>query len=288
MTGAIPWWKTPTAWAGGRAGLVRGPRKLKTVGTPSSRRGPAVRLSPELNAGAKQNVMPTSSATLTTAAGGRLMTTPSSSSTSAAPAREEAARPPCLTTLTPAAAATMAAMVEMFTVWARSPPVPTRSTGSPETLIAADFRSMPSASPDTSATLSPLARSAIANAAIWASVAVSPMICSMAHLAWSEVRDLPSSSVLSSAGQVVVMVSAPFVSARRGRVRHASGRLVEAAGAYALGGPPRRRATTGTNTRSCVQDSRHGDPHRAAPIYVAGTHASGSGDRLGFGVWRRS
>ena len=33
-----------TAWADGRAGLATGPRKLNTVGTPSSRRGgPACR-----------------------------------------------------------------------------------------------------------------------------------------------------------------------------------------------------------------------------------------------------
>src|SRR4051794_14317831 len=30
---------TPTTWRVGRAGLARGPRKLNTVGTPSSRRG---------------------------------------------------------------------------------------------------------------------------------------------------------------------------------------------------------------------------------------------------------
>ena len=56
------------------------------------------------------------------------MATPSSSSTSAVPQAEDAARLPCLTTARPDPAVTSAAMVEMFTVWARSPPVPTTST----------------------------------------------------------------------------------------------------------------------------------------------------------------
>ncbi len=93
-------------------------------------------------------------------------------------------------------------MVETLTVLARSPPVPTRSTGLPETRIAADPASMPSASPATSATLSPLARSATANAAIWASVARSVMIWFIAQAAWREVREAPSSSVVRSRGQV--------------------------------------------------------------------------------------
>ena len=55
------------------------------------------------------------------------MTTPSASSTSAAPHADDAARFPCLTIRAPAAAATIAPIVEMLTVLARSPPVPTRS-----------------------------------------------------------------------------------------------------------------------------------------------------------------
>ena len=42
-------------------------------------------------------------------------------------ADEDAARLPCLTTCTPRRQTTIAAQVEMFTVWARSPPVPTMS-----------------------------------------------------------------------------------------------------------------------------------------------------------------
>ena len=41
-TGPIRGSATPTAWDRGRAGLATGPRKLNTVGTPSSRRGTAV------------------------------------------------------------------------------------------------------------------------------------------------------------------------------------------------------------------------------------------------------
>ena len=56
------------------------------------------------------------------------MRTPKASSMSAPPLCEDAARLPCLTTGTPAAATTIAAIVEMFTVLDRSPPVPTMST----------------------------------------------------------------------------------------------------------------------------------------------------------------
>ena len=72
--------------------------------------------------------MPTSATEAATASGPDVMSMPSPSSRSAAPHRLEAARLPCLTTGAPAAAATIAAMVEMFTVSARSPPVPTTST----------------------------------------------------------------------------------------------------------------------------------------------------------------
>ncbi len=185
---------------------MSGARKLKTVGMPSWRRAREACLSAGWKVGAKQKVMPTSSATRATAAGGRSMATPSSSRTSAAPVEEEAARPPCLTTLAPAAAATMAAMVEMLTVFARSPPVPTRSTVSPGILIAEVPASRPSARPATSAMVSPLARRATAKAAIWASVAVPDMIWDMAQAAWPEVRASRSRSVVSRVAQVVVPV----------------------------------------------------------------------------------
>ena len=65
----------------------------------------------------------------------RSTTTPSSSSRSAEPQAEEAARLPCLTTRAPVPATTIAAMVEMLTVCARSPPVPQVSTAGASTWI---------------------------------------------------------------------------------------------------------------------------------------------------------
>lgn len=105
---------------------------------------------------------------------GRSMATPRCSSRSAAPHEDDAARLPCLTTRTPAAAATTAAIVETLTVWARSPPVPTRSAIGPGTAMRVALSIMPSARPVTSSTVSPLARSATAKPAICASVASRP------------------------------------------------------------------------------------------------------------------
>ena len=78
--------------------------------------------------------MPISANSASLAEAGRSITTPSASSTSAAPHCEDAARLPCLTMGTPAAAATMVAIVDTFTVWAPSPPVPTRSVTGPAIL----------------------------------------------------------------------------------------------------------------------------------------------------------
>ncbi|BBX08532.1 hypothetical protein MAIC_33350 [Mycolicibacterium aichiense] len=82
------------------------------------------------------------------------MRTPSASSMSAPPLFDDAARLPCLTTGTPAAATTIAAIVDRFTVLARSPPVPTMSTVSvPISAVGTmrAYRSMVSASSRTSA-----------------------------------------------------------------------------------------------------------------------------------------
>ena len=118
---------TPTACAAGRAGLATGPRKLNTVGTPSSLRvGPAYR-SAGWYSGANRKATPTSAASSAVAAGGRSITTPSASSTSAAPHADDAARLPCLIIRAPAAAATIVPIVDTLTVRAPSPPVPTRS-----------------------------------------------------------------------------------------------------------------------------------------------------------------
>ena len=98
-------------------------------------------------------------------AAGRSMTTPSASSTSAAPEDDDAARLPCLATGTPAAAVTTAAIVEMLTVCAPSPPVPTMSTqasGQLHRRRLREHRRRPGRRPRRRD--SPLARSATANA----------------------------------------------------------------------------------------------------------------------------
>ena len=78
--------------------------------------------------------MPASVTQRTIASGPRSSGTPMNSNRSAVPQEDDAARLPCLTTRTPAPATTIAAIVEMLTVWARSPPVPTTSTASAQLL----------------------------------------------------------------------------------------------------------------------------------------------------------
>ena len=73
----------PIACAAGLAGWASGPRKLKVVATPSSRRGTARAAAPGGTPAAKQNVMPTSSPIRATSAAGRSSRMPSASSTSA-------------------------------------------------------------------------------------------------------------------------------------------------------------------------------------------------------------
>ena len=147
--------------------------------------------------------MPASWATLAVSSGVWSSLTPRYSSTSAAPQSEEADLLPCLTTRTPAAAVTMAAMVEMLTVWARSPPVPTTSTIGPGTRSGLASSSITLASPVTSSTVSPLARSATAKPAICAEVAIPDMISRIAHAVSSAVRCSPESRAVSSAGHAV-------------------------------------------------------------------------------------
>ena len=119
---------TPTSWRRVRAGLISGPRKLKTVGTPSSlRTGPTKRMA-GWKRWAKQNPMPASATQRATPSGPSSMATPSASSTSAVPTDDEAARLPCLHTGTPHPAAMNAASVVTLMLASRSPPVPTRST----------------------------------------------------------------------------------------------------------------------------------------------------------------
>src|ERR1700722_12964590 len=130
------------------------------------------------------------------------MTTPSASRTSAAPPADEAARLPCLTPRAPAAAATIAPMVEMFTGCAPSPPVPTRSTRSPGTLIGVALRSMTSESPATSPGVSPFIRRATANPATWTGVAAPSMISFIAQAASSWLRVSPRISAPMRARQL--------------------------------------------------------------------------------------
>ncbi len=118
--------------------------------------------------------MPTSANSASVAAAGRSITTPSASSTSAEPQAEDAARFPCLTIGTPAEAATMVAIVDTLTVSRPSPPVPTRSVTGPGMLIGVACASIDAARPDISAAVSPLARSATPNPAIWAGEAAPP------------------------------------------------------------------------------------------------------------------
>ena len=119
---------TPTTCANGRAGFVSGPRKLKTVGTRSSRRTGAAFPAAGWNTGANMKPMPASARHRCTPPASRSILTPSASSTSAEPQCDDAARLPCLATGTPAPATTIAATVEMLNVLLRSPPVPQVST----------------------------------------------------------------------------------------------------------------------------------------------------------------
>jgi hypothetical protein len=65
----------------------------------------------------------------------------------------------------PAAVVVAGAVVEMLTVWLRSPPVPTTSTQGPGTSIRTAWASIEPTSPESSATVSPLLRNPIRNPA---------------------------------------------------------------------------------------------------------------------------
>ena len=193
---------TPTADASGRAGLQSGPRKLKTVGTPSSARtGPAC-LKPGWKAPANANVMPTSPSTSATRSAGSDRSRPRAASTSDDPDDELAARLPCLITGTPDAAATTDAMVDTFTVPNRSPPVPTMSSAIGSTGSGTACSSTASRKPTISSTVSPFTRSAMRNPASCAWVTVPVMTCSMHHAASDTLRSSPSSSEEMMVGQV--------------------------------------------------------------------------------------
>jgi hypothetical protein len=188
MIGAIFASAHPIAWAAGLTGLASGPRTLNVVPMASSRRGTAAWRSAGWNAAAKQKVIPTCSARRATWSGGRSSRMPSASSTSAEPAWLEADRLPCLTTRAPAPAATIAAMVEMFTLIDRSPPVPTTSSDRPGMVSRVATSYIASSRPVTSSIVSPLLRRATAKPAIWAGVAAPASTSPIAQAVWSLVR----------------------------------------------------------------------------------------------------
>ncbi|CAM5371869.1 hypothetical protein SANTM175S_00449 [Streptomyces antimycoticus] len=129
-------------------------------------------------------------------------------------------------------------MVEILTVLARSPPVPTMSTVSPGTSITLAWSYMARTRPATSETVSPLARSAIAKPAIWASVASPRMIRSMAQAVSSASRSRPAISEVSTSGQVrAVAVLSPPAGVTTSMVRSWI-RGVGREGAAHVSGPP--------------------------------------------------
>ena len=156
---------------------------MNAVPIPSSLRATAACAIEGWNERAKQKVIPASSATSATRSDGSVSATPSASRTSAEPDLEEAARLPCLTTRTPAPAMTNEDIVEMLTVLARSPPVPTMSRDGPGTDSGRACASISSARPRSSSAVSPLTRSAMSRPAVWAGVASPDMICPIAHRA---------------------------------------------------------------------------------------------------------
>src|SRR5207237_4189497 len=86
--GASPASATPSARQPAAAGLQSGPRMLKTVRTPSSRRGTAANRKDGWKRGANRKPMPASRTQAATPSGGSSILTPSASSTSAAPQLE--------------------------------------------------------------------------------------------------------------------------------------------------------------------------------------------------------
>ena len=200
-SGSIRRSDTPTTWACGRAGFVRGPRKLNAVGTRSSRRTGAACAAPGWKTGANMKAIPASVRHRSTPSAPRSIRTPSASSRSADPQCEEAARLPCLATTAPAPAATMAASVEMLKVSERSPPVPHVSTTGSAHRTGCAISSAVRDSPSISSTVSPLVRRAIRNPPTWAGVAFPSMIASMARAACSVESDCPPVSRMRRLGQ---------------------------------------------------------------------------------------
>src|SRR6185295_12235748 len=159
------------SWRRAPAGLVSGPRRLKMVRSPSSRRTGITSRMAGWRRGAKRKVMPTASRVRPAVSGSISIFTPRAASTSALPERLETERLPCLATGTPAAATASAAAVEMLKVPRPSPPVPQVSTTPCRRCgIGMARRRMAAAAPEISATASPFMRSATSSAALRVSV----------------------------------------------------------------------------------------------------------------------
>src|SRR5262245_9061876 len=200
-TGSIRASATPTTCPAGRAGFVRGPRKLNTVGMPISLRGTAAWAIAGWKTGANMNAMPHSRRHRATPSGGSATLTPSASSRSADPHREDAARLPCFATTAPAPEATTAAIVETLIVPARSPPVPQVSTTGPGASTCGASASIVRARPETSSGVSPFARNATTKAVTCTGVASPDMIRPIAPAASSTDRSSPARRRESTGGQ---------------------------------------------------------------------------------------
>ena len=192
ITGSMRTSEQPMSPAAGRAGFVSGPRMLKIVGTPSSRRTGAACFIAGCKTCAKAKAIPSSRAHDAIPCGSRSMATPSSSSTSAVPHFDDAARLPCLTIVAPHAAATMAAIVEKLTEPDESPPVPTTSSRTPGTSTGSAAARMASAAAATSSGVGPLACRPSRSAPIWAGVASPAITSARAQRAESASRSSPA------------------------------------------------------------------------------------------------
>src|SRR5699024_9010762 len=128
--GAIWASATPIAVWRACAGFVRGPRTVNAVGTLIWRLTAATNCMEGGQGLAEEEDSPASWAMIPVCFGVMSNRTSRASSTSAEPDADDVARLPCLTTRWPVAEMIMAAVDEMFAVFARSPPVPTMSTES--------------------------------------------------------------------------------------------------------------------------------------------------------------
>src|SRR5580765_3586786 len=148
------------------AGLVRGPKILKIVRMPMSRRGCTAYFIASWSSGAKRKPIPILAMHCSTRSFGASTLTPKAPKTSALPDWLDTERLPCLATLTPAPANTNAVVVEILNVPFWSPPVPqVSSTVLAPTFTRCAFSRITRAAPVISPTLSPFMRRAVRKAA---------------------------------------------------------------------------------------------------------------------------